>query len=189
MTPNSNATQIPSRSALNQFGSHSFPLILLIGCLCVLALGGCAPKKKPQSPFATPVAPSGQRFNVEVFTDGKKVENHNVRLVHRMPVKQNTLEEVFGKDSEQPKLGFTSTIAKDQAGKVYGFLVKSDSSLRKLPKFGLTDGDVVTAVGDLRPTSIKDMAQLRSQLLAKGQTTLTFVRSGKHHKIFYYLQK
>ncbi len=186
--PKTHNTDYCQEQLLTQKSRALYKFSICLFIFSLLLITSCATRAKQKfSPFATPVGKSGERFNVQVFSNGKKVDNHNIRLVHRLSIKVETLESVFGEDVKSPKLGFETEKAIDRAGAVYGFKVISDPKLKNLPKFGLTDGDIVTAIGNYRPQVKSDMEHLYTQLKTKTNTTLTFIRAGKHHKIFYFL--
>ncbi len=137
---------------------------------------------------SSPPKPEIQRrhdYQVAVYSDGKEIKDFNQSLIHRMDITPKVVAAMSASGSTLP---FDGKPEKDARGNVTGVRV-ANARGTNLALLGLRDKDLVTAVGNSRARSIGDLKKVFIELKTQKSASLTIERSGKPHKMFYYLGK
>ncbi len=127
-------------------------------------------------------------YRVSATANGK-AQNISEELVHRIPVIDRELQTIVGSGKEKFLPPFSSTAERDSRGKVTGLRVTAVVGVSSGSQFGLRKGDLITAVGTQFTKTDRDLWELFEQLQQKKQASMTIIREGKHHKIFYFVEK
>lgn len=126
------------------------------------------------------------RFKVSVVTDGHAVKNLNQDLVHRITIPPAKVDQfISGWPEQLQRLGGTK-VEYDSQGKYMGIRVLGGSGNAPVPVLGLSNRDVITAVGTTPVKTENDLLDLFRTLKKSGFVTMTVERSGTPHKYLYY---
>lgn len=156
----------------------------LIALLCMLSgAAGCSDNQ----PVIEPVeGQNGQKFKVSVTSGGREVKDFNEKLVQRVAIGPDQVEEVLKMWPEKVLVPFDGVAARDGRGKVMGVRVGKMRS-GSPTNLGLRPGDIVTAVNAKHASTVRDLGYLFVALREQKTASLTFEREGKPHKILYYV--
>jgi len=153
-----------------------------------LFLQGCAlfEPTKPEGPKVVYRAPVDSRYKISVKSDGQNLPNLSNQLVHRVDLSREQFDLIVDV-SGNVKLPFRLVPEADSKGEVAGVRVVEDLVDPNLPNLGIKDRDLITALGkDLahNETSVKYFFE---HLSPSTISSLTLLRKGEPHKIFYYV--
>lgn len=148
---------------------------LLLPCFTLLLTSCAASTKLDRDPA---------RFSVSV--NGEPAAAYNSPLVHRVSMTERQLALLL----PGPRgliLPFTGTVHRDGAGAIMGVQL-SGMRTGNYPVLGLREGDIITAVNTTPARQIEDISELLHTLRAQRTASMTLLRTGRPHKILYYLE-
>ena len=163
--------------------------LLCVGLLCCAT--GCVPHQSRFSKF--PVAkqrvakqqPVDRKFEVTVTAQGDAVVQPERQLVHRITLSRGQLQELARMWPK--KAPVIAELENDQFGVVLGLRVTAVLDPSHSSLLGLRLGDLITAIGKEHANQRQGMLMLLDTLAKVDKETLTLVREGQPHKIFYHL--
>ncbi len=123
---------------------------------------------------------TSDRFKVSVSSDGRTLSNFNQVLIHRVEVNKSDLNRLYKKGIQS----LDSTLEKDIRGSVVGISIKS-SRARKI--FNLLEKDVISSIGRLKISSVKDFWNIGRVMELQGKVDITVIRNGQSLKFIYFL--
>ena len=154
-----------------------------ISLICCALLCGCAPGANKDSPEI--VGRTGE-YSVTVSSGGKELQDFSTPLVHRVSLKQRTIDEILKFWPKRLDLPFDGTAERDNRGKVMGLRITTLKPKRDLGALGLKKGDLLTAAEQKLMTTPRDFIHVFDSLKESGLGTITIERDGVPHKILYY---
>lgn len=156
-------------------------------------LSGCAQSirlqpKDSRTSLSDRLRQGPNKYTVSVATSEGPVQNFEQRLVHRKTLPQAFVEPLRVSAGHQLSKYFSAQAELDQLGNAAGLRIVSILDRTARDTLGLQLGDLITAVGTSHVASVKDFARVFEYLHQNRQASITLVRNGKPHKVFYYLQ-
>jgi len=143
---------------------------------------GCQSKRPPK--------PKAERnFKVSVSAGGAEIENFEQRLVHRVALTPQQLNILARRGPGTLNVPFGSIGEFDREGNSMGFRLVASRDPARYPNLGLRAGDVITAVGKRRASSVKDLWDVFNAVREDGTASVTLIRDGSPHKILYSIRE
>ncbi len=128
-------------------------------------------------------------FKVRVVSGGEVQRDLEQELVHRVELSKEDIRTALRSWPTSLQIPFSGKVQRDAQGELIGVNLSATTQTSMLPRLGLEDNDLLTAVGKKRAESIKDLYFLFEALADKNFASVTVQRNGKPHKILYFLQK
>ena len=126
------------------------------------------------------VQTSSDRFKVSVSNNGRALSNFNQVLVHRVGVRKSKLNNIYRKGIQS----LNAKLEKDIRGSVVGIRIEN-RSVRNV--FSLLEKDVISSIGRLKISSVKDFWHIREVMKLQGKADITVIRNGQSLKFIYFL--
>lgn len=140
---------------------------------------GCSASRQEKH---TPIQIQRSGMTVSVQSGGRPIEEFEQNLIARVDLAAEDVVRI-AEQNERPLYQFGPI--RDNQGRIYGIRVAK--ILTRSNPLKLTVGDIVTAVGQTKTTVPHEFADIWTAQLHNSMVTTTIERSGKPHKLIYYL--
>ena len=144
---------------------------IFVPILVLLPLSSCSSNQ---------VNTTSDRFKVSVSSGGRTLSNFNQVLIHRVQVSKSDLNSMYKKGIQS----LDSKLEKDLRGSVVGIRIEN-SRARKI--FNLLEKDVISSIGRLKISSVKDFWHIGRVMELEGKADITVIRNGQSLKFIYFL--
>lgn len=165
---------------------------LFVVCVISFSCAACAkPKYRIEAPNShtdrKSVIESSGEYEVTVSANGKQVKNHGRKLVHYVGIGRGDVDRIAtsGQSGKFSAAGLVPEVGPDQ--KVAGLRVGQPRDQLELSRLGLQPGDLITSFGMQHPSTEGSAIEFYRSIGDSKSASLTLLRQGEPHKVFYSL--